>query len=470
MNYDFPPGRVLGQSFALIPHKKTSRPGRYRRYLTGLLPVLGVIWTATGAYLLLAPVSYTSKFSLIMPGTAVGSSLNLEGTGQAQATVSSPFDSPSLSPTEGYKQLLTADVTLSDAAGLAHVKPGRFPAPTVKLIEQTNLIGIQVTGHTAAEAQRNADALRNAFFGELDKLRTDEAARREANDLVHLRELSAKEQLTERKLIAFQAMHGLATMEQFNARIASVDQLKDKEREYRLSLSEHRGEAGRLSGTMDIGPSRANLEMRLRGDPVFQELATRYAAANADAELKAGTLGPKHAALAQANAEREGLKAALLARGHDITGLSDAQLMHATDMTLGDGRSQLMQTMAVGDAQAAGAASALSVIRGDLAEAKARSPELIEQASQLADLQRDHHVAEAVLSSALARLDTNKLDPFASYPLVQTLAPPSLPDRKSSPSLVLALAGAMGATIIALLTFGTLWLRQPIIDRMLRNG
>ena len=101
--------------------------------------------------------------------------------------------------------------------------------------------------------------------------------------------------------------------------------------------------------------------------------------------------------------------------------------------------------------------------------AQARSPALIAQASELADLQRDHHIAEAVFSSALARIDTNKQDPFASYPLVQTLAEPSLPKRPSSPSLMIALAGALAASVLTIMAFALAWLRQPLLDRLLRK-
>ena len=89
---------------------------------------------------------------------------------------------------------------------------------------------------------------------------------------------------------------------------------------------------------------------------------------------------------------------------------------------------------------------------------------------QLADLMRDLRVAEAVFSSALARLDTNKSDPFASYPLVQILEAPSLPREKSAPSSLLAIAGGVGATLFTLLGFLLLWLRQPIIRKLLPNA
>ncbi|MDZ3830815.1 MAG: hypothetical protein U0S50_03225 [Sphingopyxis sp.] len=444
--------------------------GRYKRYAVSIAPVLGAIWLSTAAYLLLVPKSYSSEFALILPGSGVGSTLNVESIGQAQSSASSAFSSPTLSPTENYKQLLTADVTLRAAAAIAREDGDRFPSPAVKLVDQTNLIRVTISAGDAGQAKRRAEAVRTAFLRQLDTLRADEADMRERSDLRHLQQLSDKVRAAQRRLIAFQASHGLATLDQFNNRIAAVDTLKDKERELRLQRRQAAGSAGRLAASLHSSPGGADIAMRLRGDPVFQQLAERYAASNAQASELAGTLGPQHATMAQAEAERTELRAALVRRGRELTGLGEKAILSRVDIQLADGRSNLMQAMSVQDAEAAGTDRALAEIRGDLARAQAQSPRLIEEASELADLQRDHRVAEAVFSSALARVDTNKQDPFASYPLVQTLAAPSLPKAPSSPSLTIAILGAIAASILTLLAFGLLWLRQPILDKLLPKG
>ena len=205
--------------------------GRYKRYVLSMAPVLIGIFGPTGAYLVLMPYRYQSEFSLILPGSGMGSSLNLESIGQAQTSASSAFSSPTLSPTENYKQLLSADVTLRAAAQRVHEDGDSFPAPTIKLIDQTNLILVSISGKSPHEAQDRADALRQAFLAQLDILRADEAAKREASDVKHLQELSDKVRAAQRRLIAFQASHGLATLDQFNARITAVDTLREKERE-----------------------------------------------------------------------------------------------------------------------------------------------------------------------------------------------------------------------------------------------
>ena len=443
--------------------------GRYQRYIRAIAPVFAAIWLLTGAYLVLTPKTYTSQFVLILPGSGAGSSINVESIGQAQASMTSAFASPTLSPTENYKQLLTADVTLDAAARLAHDKSGKFPQPMIKLVDQTDLITVIITGPTAAKAQLRAESLRRAFMAELDSLRTDEAEHREESDTRHLADLADKVKSAQAKLIAFQAAHGLATLEQFNARITAADALRDKERDLRLQFDEQRGTSNQLSGILGDDPRMANVLMRLRGDPVFSELVHRYAVSNADAEQKAGTLGPHHAAMAQNNAERSQLLDALLARGHAISSLSDDVLIRIADMELSDGRNNLMQAMSESDAQSHGTARALRDLRDDMAQARAMAPQWIALAQQLADLQRDQRVTEAVFSSAMARLQTNRQDPFASYPLVQVLSPPTLPKKPSSPSLIIGLVGAVAASILALIGFGLAWLRQPLLDRVARR-
>ena len=156
------PRRLL--RFWRIVREGLPSSGRYMRYVLTMAPVLIGIFATTGAYLVLMPNRYQSEFSLILPGSGMGSSLNLESIGQAQTSASSAFSSSTLSPTENYKQLLSADVTLRAAARRAKEHEDSFPAPTIKLIDQTNLILVSISGKSPREAQDRADALRQAFL------------------------------------------------------------------------------------------------------------------------------------------------------------------------------------------------------------------------------------------------------------------------------------------------------------------
>ena len=149
-----PPGsRFLSRAWVLVRDGLPS-VGRYRRYLVSLAGPLALVWGITLAYLLFAPDRFDSRMTLILPGTGVGGSINLESIGQATTTTASAFSSPSLSPTENYKRLLTSDIVLRDAARRAGEDEDAFPAPSIKLIDQTNLIEVEMSARTPEQAQR----------------------------------------------------------------------------------------------------------------------------------------------------------------------------------------------------------------------------------------------------------------------------------------------------------------------------
>ncbi|MEM6496173.1 MAG: hypothetical protein AAF709_05550, partial [Pseudomonadota bacterium] len=79
---------------------------------------------------------------------------------------------------------------------------------------------------------------------------------------------------------------------------------------------------------------------------------------------------------------------------------------------------------------------------------------------RLDDLQRDHQIANAVFSSAVARIDTTTSDIYASYPLLQVLDPPTLPDSPSSPNILIAVLAAVGGSGLAIAGWFFAWLHQ----------
>ena len=444
--------------------------GRYRRYFMALAGPLTLVWVLALGYIAFAPDRYDSRMTLILPGTGVGASMNLESIGQATTNTSSAFSSPSLSPTENYKRLLMSDIVLRDAAGLAGEEEGAFPAPDIKLIDQTNLIELRMSADSPEKAQTRMLALRQAFDTALENLRNDEASTREEADATRIAELERKVDEAQQALLDFQGKTGLVSLDQFAGRITALDQLKANERERRVRVAETGAAAARLSSTLDITLPQARRAMQLKADPEFQELLARYAKASGEHAQRSGTLGDAHATIEELAAEKASLQADLAKRGAALTGLDGTKVITLADLSVSNTRENLFASLSERDSDRSGHGAALAELRRQISAQSADTEQQVEQAAELADLLRDLRVAEAVFSSALARLDTNKSDPFASYPLVQTLEAPSLPRAKAAPSPLLVIAGAVGATLFILIGFLLLWLRQPIIRKLLPNG
>ena len=440
------------------------------RYVRAISIPLAATWLVVFAVLLFAPSRYESEFTLIIPGSGVGTSLNLESIGQASATTASAFSSPALSPTENYKRLLITDKVIAAAAKLRGSDTDEFPRPKVTLIDQTNLIEVAVAGSSGQEAKTNANALIESFHKALDELRQDEAERREEADSERLVELAAKVADAQRAVLEFQAKSGLVSLDQFDARISMQDELRDRERIASVVLSQTSATRSRLAASLDVTPHAANRALRLQADPVFGVALQKYAELSSEDAQAAATLGPAHPRAEQLAAEKVAVLSAMAQRGRVLANLDERTVLKFADLSVSNNRATLFEGLLGRESETAGARAALQQIRRQIIAQADEKQKLVRDAAKLTELDRDLRVAEAVFSSALARVDTNKSDPFASYPMVQTLQNPSLPNRKASPRPILVIAGAIAASILILVFFALLWLREPLIRKILPRG
>ncbi|MFI2770326.1 hypothetical protein ACH50P_22970, partial [Sulfitobacter sp. M22386] len=136
------------------------------------------------------------------------------------------------------------------------------------------------------------------------------------------------------------------------------------------------------------------------------------------------------------------------------------------DLAPAGARAELLAQLVRMDAERAGVLEQHANLSARLKEDLTKQQRLAATAAKLQDLQRDFSVAEAVFATAIARTQSTKSDVYASYPLVQVLENPSLPDRPSSPNRKLAIAAGGAATIMMLLGLTLGWIRSALIGRL----
>jgi uncharacterized protein involved in exopolysaccharide biosynthesis len=207
----------------------------------------------------------------------------------------------------------------------------------------------------------------------------------------------------------------------------------------------------------------------LRADPLFQALLDQSAKQDTEMATLGGTRGQNNPRVVDLQAERAGVMSRLMARGEELSGLKKGDVLKLRDLSVRDERARLFERLvsSVTDAEA------LAALQGQLdvqiAAEHARVVSLAPDVSLLDDLKRDVQVAETVFSSALARIDTSKADFFASYPMVQTFEPPTLPIRPSSPQKIIALGGAVAGSFFLLMAMVLTWLRTALLRKMLKR-
>ena len=458
------PSTTLGRA---IRGGSVDDAGRLPRYLVFMILGFAAIWVPIFAYLNYAPVRFTSKVSLILPGAGMSASVNLSGIGQASSSASSPYSASRVSPTVTYKRLLEANRVIADAAMRSGMEQRAFGAPRIKLVDETSLILLEVTGASPANAQEKARALLQSFQDELDRLRSDELGRREDSTRAPIAGYKAEVDRIRDQITRLQQSSGLISVEHYDDLVAASESLAAKVRDKKAMMRKTAREVEALHAALGIDALTASQTLRLHSDTEYQMLADTVSKHASDLAVARGKYGEKHPDLIAARDAHAGARARLYKRAQEITGFTKSELDRWVDMSPGGERGRLLAELVTKTAERDGLMAEHAALGAVLVRQEEKVRTLVSPAAKLDDMNRDYQIAEAVFSSALARTDTGKSDIFASYPLVQVLEDPSLPDSPSSPNRLLAIAAGVAGCVCFLMALVLAWLRQPLINRLL---
>lgn len=440
--------------------------GRLPRYSAITVVGLMLIWAPISAYLLKAPLRFTSDASLILPGAGAGATVNIDRIGQASSVAASPYANTSISPTVTYQRLLGAGRILDSAAAFMQMHPRDFGEPRIRLIDQTGLIRIEMVGNSPEDARARGRALLAAFNAEVDALRHDE---------IGMRDVSGQDAITEyREAVArirvriseLQRRSGLMSKVQFETLIASSEQLGQDLGAVETRLAERVEAVNALEAALNITPSLAAATLRLHADSEFAAIITEMTAHAAQEARMAGQFGANHPRVTETRAAFNATQTRAAMRAGVVTGLSP-KAIEQLDLSPIGARAALLSRLVETEAERAALAVEALSLSARVSRNAVRVAELIDAAAELEDLQRDYAVAEAVFASAMARSDTTRTDLYVSYPLVQILEDPSLPLAPSSPRRKVAVAAGFAASIFLLIGLFMGWMRRPLIDKLL---
>lgn len=442
--------------------------GRLPRYAAFAVLGCGLIWAPITGYLKTAPLSYKSQTSLILPGSGASASLNLNGIGQASSYANSAFASNAVSPTETYKRLLSADRILKAASTALGIEQSQLGRPRIQLVDQTSLIHVEMTGRSPIDAQARGDAILSAFFTELDALRSDEVSTREDSGLQAISDYRDSVARTREVISNLQETSGLLSVAQYDVLLDRHLTLEAQIQERTARLSDKAAAIASLERQLGLDVAIAASTLKLFADGVYVAMLaeiSQFETQLAEANAHYGSLHPK---VQTARDSRNMAEAAARRLAGTITGLSPSQLLQL-DVAPQGVRADLLAQLIRMDAEHAGALEELKTLQERIEASQSDLNAKATAAAELQDLERDFSVAEAVFASAIARAQSSKADVYASYPLVQVLENPSLPDRPSSPNRKLAFVAGIAATLMLLLGLGMGWIRLALIGRLLNQ-
>lgn len=443
--------------------------GRKRRYGLAAGCGLGVIWLLSLLVLAFWPRQYTSEATLVLPSVGGTMAVSLERIGQASSNTASPFGAPGLSPMVNYKEILESRQVLTVTADILDMEKTELVKPRAKVIDQTQLIGVQMAGPSPGEAQRRLATLLWVFQDELERLRGDESDQRDTNYRIMIRGFQKNLEQIRSRILAHQASSGLVTMDQYSQLIEIIEQLAKQATEAAAMRQQKDGEATQLMASLGITASGAAEALALQSDPVFRGLLGSYAEATQKLSANLTKWGNEHPEVMAARGQRDAAQADMRKRARQLIGRFDDKLLKFLEADAGRNQADLLQRLVSVGSEATGYGRQAEELETRIATLRERVVSKSNDAAILEDLMRDLQLAEAVFRTALARVDTGKTDHFSSYPMIQTFELPTLPERRSSPSTILTLAGAVFGSIFYLIGLALLWTRQPFINGLLKS-
>lgn len=447
--------------------KLPQKPGNPLLFLgLGVITNL-VIWGGSLAYLKLTSPTYTSDFAVSLPVTGTSTNINLPGIGQTSSYNESPYKIPTQDPRENYKFIATDEAVLKVAANKVNQPLQKFGKPRIEIVDNTTLMRFEIKGEDPENAYQKATALYNAFENRLNELRNQEMSKQ---DVFLQNALTAAQQrlkTAEKRLSEYKANSGLSSNEQISHLSNNIEQLRRQRAEVIAQQQQANANVAQLSADLNLSAQDAADAFTLQTDATFQKYAQDYSLASASFVSLNSRFLPNHPAVREEKAKLDAAQSAMLSRAKFLLGksanpglLAKLNLSNSNSQTSASNRSNLAQQLVAAKAEKQGFQAQAQALDQQLTALESRHKLLAQKEIGLEDLNRDLQIAQAVFSSTLARLDLAKSNISASYPQINLLTPPSLPEKVTSPKRTFVLLGAISASLFCTTGITLFWLRS----------
>ncbi|MEM1394759.1 MAG: hypothetical protein AAF757_16915 [Cyanobacteria bacterium P01_D01_bin.116] len=416
-------------------------------YILALILVNAGIWSGAFMYLAIAKPKYVSEWALNIPGSGSTSNINLPDIGQATSQNYSAYAGANYDPRENYKAIATSEQVLKTAARAVNLPIKKFGKPRIKIVDNTSLMRFELKGSNPQTARRKSIALQSAFEAKLEQLRTEEIAQQKSRLENGMEASRLKLQTAQRKLSRYKAASGLNSEEQLTNLASNIEDLRRQRTELTAQQQQSQARLSELSDNLSLSSNQASDAFVLQADQLFQNYLKNYSEANSELIKATAKLTQAHPTVINLRTEQQAARTALLRRAQGLLNrpINMAlvnRLNFSNNESSGSKRAILSEQLVTTSVDKQGIKAQVNALDTQIPQLEGRLKRLSEQQSIIEDLKRDVQVAEAVFSSTIARLDLAKTSVSSSYPQIQTLARPSLPEEASGPRKNLVLLGA----------------------------
>ena len=407
-----------------------------------------LLWSTSLLYLKFKSPAYASSWTISLPGTASSTSINLPEIGQASSQNQSPFSNLAADPRENYKLLANSEDVVKPAAASLSMTPQEFGKPTVKILDNTTSMELNMEGSTPKESQAKAIAVHKALKDHLDKLKNIQSTEPDKNILKTIEAAQSRLQKARQELADFKASSGLNSNAQLENLANNLEQMRIEQTQLSTQQQRLQGKYSQLLQELKIPPELASDALALNSDGLFGQYLDNYSQIKTElVNLEAKYL-PSHPDLASKQSDSQAAEAALLQRASAILGRSIdintfAQLgLNSGGSREGSQKDTLLAELIDLQGEKRGLESQAEELKQQTARLVTEQNQRSRSGSELNRLKKNEQIAETVYSSILTQLEIDRANTSNIYPPISLLTQPSLPTEASSPKAVLVLLGS----------------------------
>ncbi len=433
------------------------------KYLSLGLVANTLLWAIVLLYVKLAPRTYTSQMVINIPGSSTLTQVDVPGIGRTSVQNTSPYAS-SQDPRENYKLILSSDAVLDTAARQLNVSRAEFGSPRIKIVDGTTVLQLEARAKTPEAALSEVLALYSALDQRLNELREQEVMQRETSVQSTLGSAQAKLENAQQLLSEYRAQSGLGSVEQINQLSKNIEALRQLRAELVTQSSQTNARVEQLTSNLELSARQANDAFLLQADPLFQQTLKNYSDITANLAVLESRFTADAPTVVAERAKQQAVRESLLSQGRQLLNQSVSQnslsSLNLNNSNSPSAREVLLQELVIAQADQQGYVAQAQEADRQIVQLENRLKALVQLQSRADALERDLQIAQATFSSKLTQVDANRSNIYDSYPQVQILAEPSLPEQPSSPKTMLALAGALVGSLLISSGLVTHWLYQ----------
>lgn len=409
------------------------------------------VWGIAGFLLVWMGSTYVSRGAAIV--SAAGSQFKLQVPGVGQASIprdTSPYNYLfKVDPRENYLYIAQSEAVLSKAAESMDMTLEEFGEPELTLSRGTTIVEFQIEGETPEQAQQKARAFYQAFDDRIQYLRTQETQRQESNAEENLKSIRTRLELAQKELSEFQTNSPLKVNQQIHHLSEQLEQMRVSQANLVVQQRATESRFNQIAASIGISPAVATEALTLLDDDIFQQNLQNYTNASTNLEIIYSKFTPQSPQAIQEENKKTQAERALLARSRSLLGKSiDKSAIDRISLGNDSTKSELIKSAIGILAEKQAQQTRVIGLQEQIGRLENRLNTLISERYVHNKLSREAEIAESIFASKLAQIDGNKTEDATSYPILQLLSEPDLPEEANNATRGTIAISALGITFL----------------------